>query len=424
MKERMPTSGMFQIILTCLVLVFLSSCRAAASDSGQLGATTYPTGTATIEVDTEPTHIETLLPVNPSQTPSITSGQFPLPYDPHVLYIEVGFDNYYIQNIVTGETWPILTTETMPLTTTGEREFLRFIQWSQNGCELILWGEKILRLDLQGVIKQEIADLGDVNAIIKDVTMTADEDRVAYFGIGVSYTPEHDTYIGGFIEIINIDQPSPSYRLSERAGGDAMLVWSPDGQWLGFAEYDLNGVIQVVVVRQDGGERIQLTQFTDQDYDLSSLQWSPDSTAIAFKITDNSESNMRVATISIAGRSTSMNYITSTGVNDIGDIWWQDNATIAVYYYDSVYWYDTNSLTILSSIRSIDIPENYIWAPAPFSDSRVIGFASTSLDHFYLYDDLNRLLMYMSNAKKPATGNFQDWIPLPSSFPGIGSCLP
>ena len=71
-------------------------------------------------------------------------------------------------------------------------------------------------------------------------------------------------------------------QLTRGPGADFQPRWSPDGIWLGFLS-DRDGKQAVFLVAAAGGEAVRLTAESSPIHDF---QWSPNSTSIAFTMSD------------------------------------------------------------------------------------------------------------------------------------------
>jgi dipeptidyl aminopeptidase/acylaminoacyl peptidase len=85
-------------------------------------------------------------------------------------------------------------------------------------------------------------------------------------------------------EILIVDVASRQVRqltlARHRAGSPR---WSPTGERIGFLAPDSENVIQLFVMRMDGGDALQLTKGKDN---VNQFAWSPDAMSIAYAVTD------------------------------------------------------------------------------------------------------------------------------------------
>jgi dipeptidyl aminopeptidase/acylaminoacyl peptidase len=72
-------------------------------------------------------------------------------------------------------------------------------------------------------------------------------------------------------------------QLTRGKKGVGAIVWSRDGQWLGFTSDREGEKNQIFVIRPDGGEAIQLTK---SETAISNFSWSPDGKTIAYTAPD------------------------------------------------------------------------------------------------------------------------------------------
>ena len=66
------------------------------------------------------------------------------------------------------------------------------------------------------------------------------------------------------------------------------MEWSPDGKWIAFVHIESNGWDQkrnVFVVKADGSELTQVTDYQWHEGDAANLDWSPDGSKIAYAST-------------------------------------------------------------------------------------------------------------------------------------------
>jgi TolB protein len=61
--------------------------------------------------------------------------------------------------------------------------------------------------------------------------------------------------------------------------------WSPDGQWIAFADRDSQRVLHVFVMKADGSDRRQVSHFAPSDGQAQMPAWSPDGSLLAVQAT-------------------------------------------------------------------------------------------------------------------------------------------
>lgn len=396
--------------------------------------TLHPSETRTLIPTVQSTKIGTPIPTAQS-TQTVTVTRFPLstldasilnllPTEPAILYMDESGTYYDLQNIITGETWPIFdyTSATAP----GDYHSYRFLAWSRNGCEIDAWNgdsHKIQRLDLQGNVVGDLYSLETLKAAGFKIALAPRQDKFAFHAVGRFYTPNADTYSGQFMEIVDLNNPQKRLRISEQDGGEAMMAWSPDGRWLGYAEYDAHDVLQVHIVKPDGSDRQQLTQFVEPHTMLANLAWSPDSQHIAFSYDKNMDDPYwNLAVISLQDQTHQVKFVEHNGYKIVPNYFWWQNETTLVVQAGDVFWFDVEKNEFTNFLSETMIPEGYITGPRPLGELGLIGLFSDSTMHFYIYDPHTQRLISMPNAQKPFFDTLDNWISVPPSFTGVDRC--
>jgi hypothetical protein len=267
-----------------------------------------------------------------------------------MLLVDIGYDGIYLRNIFTEETWQIFDEHPdLPFTA-------NFVAWGRAGCEVIVGphlsvGGSLLRLDLKGNILQVIHSFANLNAVVTNVKLSPSKDKMAYEAVGREYHSEDGSYSGQFLEVIYLNTLSTPYVISERNAGEDTLAWSTDGEWLAYAEYDEKDVMQVHISRPDGNEQRQLTQFTDPNAELSSLEWSPDGQRIAFRFAPNPNASpdSAVTIVTVQDQQPQVEFVEIEGAGRISDFWWQ-NEEILVLSSGSIYWFEITDREVIDEL--------------------------------------------------------------------------
>jgi TolB protein len=87
-------------------------------------------------------------------------------------------------------------------------------------------------------------------------------------------------------------------RLSQNGLTGAQPTWSPDGNWIAFSEFLLDGYPAIFVVHPDG---TGLQQLTDGSYDIQPC-WNPDSRSLVFtSLFRSTDSTAHLYLVPVAG---------------------------------------------------------------------------------------------------------------------------
>ena len=352
-----------------------------------------------------------------------------LPGDPLILIISEENAHFYFLNTITGEIWEIK----IPLERMGSYDF---VAWSRDGCELIMGphhaiGGNVIRMDLRGNVLQELISFEGLLADVGQAALTSSEDKLAYTGVGRFVTPIDNGYsfLGTFLDVVDLSHGTGAYRLSEiNANIPSMLAWSPNGEWLAYAEYDPNQVLQVVISRPDGSERRQLTQFIDSIASLHSLRWSPTGTGLGFLYNPdvNAGPESYLVVVPDINSEIPSHFVEVDGSRLIYDFWWQSDTTV-IAYRGSVLWIDVTNDKVVDTLNASEIPEGYISWMRPIEGSNLIGFFSNSGENFYLYDQGHHIFTRLPNVANYSLADYEvydNWVITPSTFPGEANCAP
>lgn len=121
------------------------------------------------------------------------------------------------------------------------------------------------------------------------VTISPLQDWVSFKQVSHDYQMFYDTAKTQNIKLVKIDENASSQNpitLTERGGAtESEAMWSPDGRFIAFTDYDKNDLMQVFIYSPSTSNKSQITRFS-QKHIVSRIKWSPDSTMIALAIND------------------------------------------------------------------------------------------------------------------------------------------
>ncbi len=88
----------------------------------------------------------------------------------------------------------------------------------------------------------------------------------------------------GLIDFRDDRSSKPAMLTSNGGGPTSGSVWSSDGQYLAFSDFDENGIVQILVYGIEEERTYQLSNFGEEmrNWEISDLIWSPDGTKVAF----------------------------------------------------------------------------------------------------------------------------------------------
>jgi hypothetical protein len=149
----------------------------------------------------------------------------------------------------------------------------------------------ISKLDLEGRVIQEIQswiDLGSDGMDIYQFSLSPDRKWISYLrASGEKGRSLADAKYQN-VELVAVNEVSaqkPIQITTSGAEGPATPAWSPDGKFLAYVDEDKYGTSQVFLYEVENAKKIQLTAqgqpFNNIVY--RTLQWAPDSGAIAFR---------------------------------------------------------------------------------------------------------------------------------------------
>jgi hypothetical protein len=407
--------------------------------------TLTPTEFPSPTIPSTPIPTKTILPTQkPSQTPHPSATPTdtvkvvsvddygllaPLAAPPMILYIDESHLYIYLQNIVTGEAWPLLP-PVQPGMRSADYHAYHFVNWSEDGCELMMAeygkGGNLRRFDLHGNVLQELISFQYMDILVWNITLDPLEDMVAIEGIAnPSILEDNDST--PFLDIVELNNLNNWRRISENNVimiYRHALAWSPDGKWIAYAEQDASQVIQIFIARVDGSDRRQLTNFNNPKAILSNFKWSTDGKRLAFLYDENiDDPDLALAYVSTEGQEQEATFIEVEGILKVVNYWWQ-GPQVMVLHSGSVYWVDITTGEVLHVLKKSSVPEGYITTVEPLANSNLVGLNSNSVNNFYIYDPSTQVLEHFPNAGKPYESTLEEWILSPAGFNGIESCIP
>lgn len=303
------------------------------------------------------------------------------------------------------------------------------VLWHGDGCELYLSN----LIDLQGNITWQEPEL-DGNLIypydIKFTEFARLSPDTQWLAYEILYGERY--YAGAeFTDIGIINFSSPTEPIFITNDGHAGLFdWSPDSQWLAYADADEHGIRQLFRVSPDGNTKEQLTFHTTPS-GIGYIQWSPNGQYIAYAGYSFDENgigwvdivNLNDLTVNRARP----DVLDFRGVAQDG-IWWNLESSEVVFFgkgesesssSGQIYWADAGTGTIIDSYHAQDTPSGrmgQVYAAGGINQMVIEGEGG-----YYLLDRATKELQFLIEYYKG--GMIYDTESAPFDFPGEENCV-
>lgn len=311
-----------------------------------------------------------------------------------------------------------------------------YIQWSPDGCQLYVTAWRagrlvLLSIDLTNDIQRDLlamSDMGDKGAMYPK--LSPDGKWISYV---VGYG--EDRYTGWEfqdVRVVAIDEPAKPFYLTERGGaGICGGVWSPDGQWLAYSDYDKAGNGQLYLSRPDGSDRRQLTHFTMPKFTIDGIKWSPNSQRLTFAVYDQEDHFQGFWVAHSDGSDLRMMTLDDGRPAPGNGLWWSaDNRTLVAYVWgdesvEGLYWFDPDTSKPYHIFYESRAPGTIV-GPFPISDTQTIGFLGGD-GNFYAYDmDSRTYKLWLHRLTLFPDGEWpllDQVVPVPGGIVDISQCL-
>jgi hypothetical protein len=333
------------------------------------------------------------------------------------------YSSNYLEDILTGRGSVLL----------AEGKAVDILRWIGNGCTFIVsTRDGIVEMDLQGKIIRNIFPFERLPDVVNGYILidppyyrraiyilSPDESWVVYrIGSG-SYEQRGDDiepyrFEYENLETMPVDGTQGPYRLSQN-GGAWRAAWSPDSYQIAYSDYDEHGVHQLFIINRDGGNRRQITSFTDPQVEIMKILWSPKGDKIALLVDqDGNGTNDKTIVFNIDEN-------TSKLYEKILAEWWRDDDSF-------VAWKRIEKEPRHAEMITYDITTNNQFTIRPEGCHRINPFGNPSMmgcltvDYeFIVYDTLSGKAIVYPNFDDHRYA-IQYWLAAPDSYPGVIGC--
>lgn len=312
-------------------------------------------------------------------------------------------------------------------------------QWFGNGCQLFIGGNL---LDLNGNIVWQSPELGETIGNFNGTRLSPDREWLAFPVFSGEQTYESAEFVD--VGLIHLNEPSlPPTVVSKNGGAEVgAFAWSLDGDWLGFSDYDENGILQIYRTRADEQETQQLTFHTSPIAKIDYLVWSPNSRYIAYAVTNllytslpysyDEQDEGWVGIISVSDLSARQIRPAKFGTLANKAIWWKSDSSqimpvgssLPLPEEDSlagkqIHWADPLLGTITNSFYQTDAPYGEFGVAVAVGNTDQVLISSR--DGFYILNGNNKSYNLLTNVQP--VGLIRDVVSAPFDFPGETNCL-
>jgi len=286
-----------------------------------------------IETD-ETKHI---YPVEPTPSPTIflstpttsSNNKIELPSDFFILTNDLGYD-LRIVDVSSGAEKELFS----------EQKLAKFVEWRENGCQLVVLSEGNLELiNLDGERVETLFTFSELKEKNLDpygfyFSLSPNENWVWYWQVnGKPYNemgPESNYEVQNIFTISKDFSKGP-YQLTKNGGG-WLASWDPSGERIAYSDYDANGIVQVFVSSVHGNNKIQITDFKQvipyETYgmDIRQINWSTEGNNIAITYASIESQESGLATVIIDPVNGQISYYQL----NTRFLWWIDTASFMI----------------------------------------------------------------------------------------------
>ena len=278
------------------------------------------------------------------------------------------------------------------------------VAWSPQGCGLrvtVTTGHDIRLLEINlgsNAMRELFVSDGKTGSGLKTAPrLSPDGQWVAY----VVWSGYDKSYVGAEfqdVQVVAVDKQAEPFRLTKRGGSGVFGgVWSPDGRYLAYSDYDQDGNGQLYYAHPDGSDLHQMTHFNMSKVTVETIRWSPDGRSLAFSVYGPEGAARGVWIVRSDGSNLRELILDDGSVLDGTPLWWSaDGRSLVVFVggsdaVEGLYWFDVSENRAYHTLHSSESPDPNAGIVSPFAifDVQTIGFSGGAYE-LYSYDLGNR----------------------------------